>query len=314
MGPTHRVSSSAKELGKESSKPVPLLDQLKDHSLFDCMRLTHLASNHLHPIEPRRFLSTSLAGSVKQAIHPSNLIPQLHNLLTYNFNPLLALQAIITNIMKEDTDSVGRTRVGDAAIGEPPTTKMPMPSASAGATPSGSGTIFESDSGSLGFSSIDALSSIPYATGPFTDSPSERSIAEIGSLSGTISLREYDDDAVPLGPSTTVPSWFKQLNLIAYLGSNDSNLSNRDALIPPVLPAIPSLGVRTQLESLSESRHIKAAFTPEFKRAYNCNSRALRTKFGSHNKVCPETNLSFKPLMTLHKAAVPPQSMIRCLM
>ncbi|KAI5667713.1 hypothetical protein M9H77_17566 [Catharanthus roseus] len=31
-------------------------------------------------------------------------------------------------------------------------------------------------------------------------------------------------------------------------------------------------------------------------------------------QVCLETNLSFKSLLTLHKAAVPPYSMIRCLM
>ncbi|KAI5654933.1 hypothetical protein M9H77_32120 [Catharanthus roseus] len=29
-----------------------------------------------------------------------------------------------------------------------------------------------------------------------------------------------------------------------------------------------------------------------------------------NNQVCPETNLSFKSLLTLHKVAVPPQSMI----
>ncbi|KAI5666564.1 hypothetical protein M9H77_16417 [Catharanthus roseus] len=73
--------------------------------------------------------------------------------------------------------------------------------------------IFESDVGSLGSSSIDIPSPIRGATGaisgPSTDSSSERSLTGIGSLSGTISLRKYeddDDDIVLLGSSTMVPS------------------------------------------------------------------------------------------------------------
>ncbi|KAI5653150.1 hypothetical protein M9H77_30337 [Catharanthus roseus] len=57
------------------------------------------------------------------------------------------------------------------------------------------------------------LNPIPGATGaifgPSTNSSSERSITGIGSLSGTISLREYEDDddnVVLLGSSTRVPS------------------------------------------------------------------------------------------------------------
>ncbi|KAI5654640.1 hypothetical protein M9H77_31827 [Catharanthus roseus] len=78
--------------------------------------------------------------------------------------------------------------------------------------------ISESDVGSLGSSSIDVPGPIPGATGaisgPSTDSSSERSITGIGSLSGMISLREYqddDDDVVLLGSSTRVPSLLSKI-------------------------------------------------------------------------------------------------------
>ncbi|KAI5675103.1 hypothetical protein M9H77_06053 [Catharanthus roseus] len=122
----------------------------------------------------------------------------------------------------------------DTDNGEPPAVKVPVPSAAAGATPFGSGIISESDVGSLGSSSIDVPGPIPGATGaisgPSTDSSSERSITGIGSLSGMISLREYEDDD-------------GDLTLIACLKSNVSNLvSNLDALIPPVMPPTLPLG------------------------------------------------------------------------
>ncbi|KAI5675845.1 hypothetical protein M9H77_06795 [Catharanthus roseus] len=115
---------------------------------------------------------------------------------------------------KEDTDSTSGMGVGDAAAGILFATKVPLPPVTAGASLSGSGVIFESDVGSLGSSSTDVPSPIPGATGaisgPSTDSSSERSITGIGSLSGMISLREYDDDddddVVLLGSSTRVPS------------------------------------------------------------------------------------------------------------
>ncbi|KAI5675918.1 hypothetical protein M9H77_06868 [Catharanthus roseus] len=117
---------------------------------------------------------------------------------------------------KEDTDSTGGIGIGDATTGKLSATKVPRSPAAAGTSLSGSGVISESDVGSLGSSSIDVPSPIPGATGaisgPSTNSSSERSITGIGSLFGTISLREYDDDddddVVLLGSSTKVPSLY----------------------------------------------------------------------------------------------------------
>ncbi|KAI5677490.1 hypothetical protein M9H77_08440 [Catharanthus roseus] len=112
---------------------------------------------------------------------------------------------------KEDTDSTGKIRVGDANNGKLSATKVPISPVAPGATLPGSGVISKSNVGSLGSSSIDVPSPIPGAagaiSGPSTDSSSERSITGIGSLSEAISLREYDDDddVVPLVSSTRVP-------------------------------------------------------------------------------------------------------------
>ncbi|KAI5676353.1 hypothetical protein M9H77_07303 [Catharanthus roseus] len=105
------------------------------------------------------------------------------------------------SVEEEDTDSTGGIGVGDAATGKLSATKVPISLAPAGS------------------SSINVPSSIPCATGaisgPSTDSSSERSITRIGSLSGTISLREYDDDddyddddVVLLGSSTRMRSLY----------------------------------------------------------------------------------------------------------
>ncbi|KAI5649122.1 hypothetical protein M9H77_35127 [Catharanthus roseus] len=120
---------------------------------------------------------------------------------------------------KEDTDATGGIRVGEAAAGIVFATEVPILPVTAGVPCSGSGVISESDVGSLGSSSIDVPGPIPGATtgtisGPSTDSSSERSITGIGSLSGMISLREYeddDDDVVLLGSSTRVPSLYVHL-------------------------------------------------------------------------------------------------------
>ncbi|KAI5652347.1 hypothetical protein M9H77_29534 [Catharanthus roseus] len=116
---------------------------------------------------------------------------------------------------KEDADSTGGIGVGDAAAGKLLPTKVPIPPVTAGASLCGSGVISDSDVGSLGSSSIYIPSPIPGTTGaisgPSTDSSSKISITGIGSLSGTISLKKYDDnddddDVVMLGSSTRVPS------------------------------------------------------------------------------------------------------------
>ncbi|KAI5661861.1 hypothetical protein M9H77_21184 [Catharanthus roseus] len=122
------------------------------------------------------------------------------------------------NAGKKDTDSMGGIGVGDAAAGILFATKVPIPPVTADASLSSSSVISESDVGSLGSSSIDVQSPIPGATcaisGPSTDSSSERSFTRIGSLSGMISLRKYeddDDDVVLLGSSTRVPSLYVHL-------------------------------------------------------------------------------------------------------
>ncbi|KAI5652804.1 hypothetical protein M9H77_29991 [Catharanthus roseus] len=95
---------------------------------------------------------------------------------------------------KEDTDSTGRIKVGDAATGKLSAIKALTSPVAAGGTLSSSGVISESDVGSLGSSSIDVLSPIPGATGaisgPSTDSSSERE------------YDDDDDDVVLLGSST----------------------------------------------------------------------------------------------------------------
>ncbi|KAI5666163.1 hypothetical protein M9H77_16016 [Catharanthus roseus] len=91
---------------------------------------------------------------------------------------------------KEDADSTCKTRLGDAANRELCTIGVSIPSDSVGATPSGSATIFESDSDSLRSSSIDIPNSTSCASGPSTNSPFERLTTGTGSLSGIISLRE----------------------------------------------------------------------------------------------------------------------------
>ncbi|KAI5676988.1 hypothetical protein M9H77_07938 [Catharanthus roseus] len=95
------------------------------------------------------------------------------------------------------------------------------------------------------------------------------------------------------------------------------------------------------LGSLSESSHISAASTPECKETCNATvgldrqglnpttsqtlyersitkqplsqnwSKQATGSWGTY-QVCPGTNLNFKPLLALYKAAVPPQSMMRC--
>ncbi|KAI5677652.1 hypothetical protein M9H77_08602 [Catharanthus roseus] len=84
------------------------------------------------------------------------------------------------------------------------------------------------------------------------------------------------------------------------------------------------------LGSLSESRHISAASTPKFKETCNAtiglHGQVLdyqtttlpyhwlkqATDSWDTYQVCPGTNLSFKPLLGLHKVAIPPYSMMRC--
>ncbi|KAI5675188.1 hypothetical protein M9H77_06138 [Catharanthus roseus] len=199
------------------------------------------------------------------------------------------------NVGKEDTNSTSKTGVDDATIGKPPAIKVPMPSTSVGASLAGSGIISESDLGSLGSSSIDAPSPISRATNPSADSLSKRSITAIGSLSGTISLREYDDDnvvpfdpahksALLVYPSMRVTSRFKQLTLIACLKSNSSKPS-----IEPTRSyitcntSIPT--TRSTAADLSESRHISAASILEFKRT--CNATV-----GSKDKSIPAKHLT----------------------
>ncbi|KAI5664188.1 hypothetical protein M9H77_23511 [Catharanthus roseus] len=85
----------------------------------------------------------------------------------------------------------------------------------------------------------------------------------------------------------------------------------------------------------------QCSFYTRMQRNKQSHSRARRTRSRSHNEpntirvlayqttalpklvkigyrflgtyqVCPGTNLSFKPLLALHKEAIPPQSMMRC--
>ncbi|KAI5654490.1 hypothetical protein M9H77_31677 [Catharanthus roseus] len=65
----------------------------------------------------------------------------------------------------------------------------------------------------------------------------------------------------------------------------------------------------------------QCSFYTRMQRNIQCRSRAQRTRSGSQNEVirikfqrlvCSGINLSFKPLLALHKAAIPPQSMMQC--
>ncbi|KAI5667398.1 hypothetical protein M9H77_17251 [Catharanthus roseus] len=69
--------------------------------------------------------------------------------------------------------------------------------------------------------------------------------------------------------------------------------------------------------SLSESGHINAASMPELENhamQKSASTDRIPKPIISTYQVRPEMNLSFEPLFTLHKAVVPPQRLMRCVM
>ncbi|KAI5675916.1 hypothetical protein M9H77_06866 [Catharanthus roseus] len=82
---------------------------------------------------------------------------------------------------------------------------------------------------------MDTPHSTPYTTGPSTVSLYDKLIIGIGSLSGTISLREYDGDGVaPLDP-------LRALLVYPSTWVFTPSIESR-ALIPPAIPPTLPLG------------------------------------------------------------------------